>query len=574
MARHPDPARRSRPLLPVGTPIDRRERAAGFARNRDGTITILFAFLLLPLLMMLGVAIDYGLATRLETKLQAATDATALLLCQTPLTATDAELNALARTTMTGQMGNGVVVDPLTITTGPRRILLNTHASLAVFFGGITGTRTITPGAQAQCATPIPKSFEIALVLDTTGSMSKAGNDGVTKLAALKSAAQKFVAYVLSNPSFAQGTKIAIVPFSSAVAVDPTAYASAPWVDTEGQAPTHWTNFSGMSEAGFKSRFGVFSKLAAVEPSWKWAGCFESQPYPQNVTDMATNGPASLYVPYLAPDEGGPGRVGGYYTYFPSYWNLSYNSYIDDDDGTDDGTCPKQSASYPKAQARGCKYKNPHNARPGATLGIPNGPNFGCTSQPLQRLTRQSVVLSTLIDKMTASGSTNIHEGLMWGWRTISPKSVFADGSAYGDDKVGKIIVLMTDGANSWTENPSSYNGSLASSNGYFRNADGSNADSHFPAKYQGISTSDAARNGLDALTRLACDNAKASPANVAIYTIGFSVSSDPIDAQGIQLLKDCASSPSQYFPASDSGSLIAAFNQIAASLGRLRLTQ
>ncbi|TGD97156.1 TadE/TadG family type IV pilus assembly protein [Methylobacterium nonmethylotrophicum] len=554
----------------------RRPRA--FARlqgHRGGNVTILFAFLVLPMLMMSGAALDYGLATRLETKLQAATDATALLLCQTPLTATTAELNALAVSAMTGQMGAaGLVVDPLTIGGNPRQILLKTHKVSTAFFGAITGTRSLNPGAQAQCATPVPKAFEIALVLDNTGSMNSAGNDGVTKLAALKSAAKKFVSYVLTNPNFSAGTKIAIVPFSASVAVDPNTYRYADWVDTQGKSPHQWGNFSGMAAAGFTSRFDVFAKLQAAVPSWKWAGCFESLPYPQNVTDMATTGNPSLYMPYLAPDEGGPGVVGN------AYWNGSYsiNSYIDDDDGTTDGSCPKldSTTAFATAEARACKYNAVRNPKSGAVIAElgRNGPNFGCTTQPLQRLTRDNTVLATLIDNMVAAGITNIHEGLMWGWRTISPKSVFADGTAYTNNTVGKIIVLMTDGENTWLDNGSSYNRSIFSSNRYFINADGSHPDIHFPSSYQNVANGTQARNALDELTRQGCQNAKANPANVTIYTIGFSVSSDPIDQQGINLLKACASSPSQYFQANDSGSLIAAFNQIAASIGKLRLTR
>ena len=73
-------------------------------------------------------------------------------------------------------------------------------------------------------------------------------------------------------------------------------------------------------------------------------------------------------------------------------------------------------------------------------------------------------------------------------------------------------------------------------------------------------------------MTQAACTNAKA--AGISIYTIGFSVPSDPIDNQGIGLLKGCASAPSQAFVANDSSSLISAFNQIAQSIGALRLTQ
>ncbi|WP_082711571.1 TadE/TadG family type IV pilus assembly protein [Methylobacterium indicum] len=564
MAPRPDPAARRR----AGHPARR------FAGDRGGNITILFAFLLLPMLIFGGAAVDYGAAMRMETKLQAATDATSLLLCQTPLSTTNADLDALARTTLTGQMGaDGLVVEPLAITSNPRQITLTARKLSTVFFGRITGTQSINPVARAQCATPIPRTFEIALVLDNTGSMNSSGNDGVSKISSLRSAARKFVTYVLNNKSFSTNTKIAIVPFSSAVAVDAAAYRNAAWVDTKGKSPYHWTNFSGTADAGFKSRFDLFAKLQGVVPSWAWAGCFESLPYPQNVSDMATNGDASLYMPYIAPDEGGAGTQAGYLAY--SFGSYSLNSYIDDDDGTTSGTCAKLTSSdtYATAQRRACKYQSPRNARSGTISdGVALGPNFGCSTQPLQRLTRDSSVLTGIIDNMVAGGSTNIHEGLMWGWRTISPKSVFADGAAYNNQAVSKIIVLMTDGANTWTDNPYSYNKSLISSNGYFINGDGSDPDLHFPTSYQNVSSGAQARNALDELTRQGCANART--ASVTIYTIGFSVSSDPIDAQGVGLLKDCAGSASQYFQANDAGSLIGAFNAIAASIGKLRLTR
>lgn len=101
------------------------------------------------MLMLGGAAVDYGFATRLETKLQAATDATALLLCQTPLTTTTADLNTLAQTAMAGAMGaTNLVVDPLTITSNPRQITLTAHKLSTTFFGKLTGTTRINPGCQ------------------------------------------------------------------------------------------------------------------------------------------------------------------------------------------------------------------------------------------------------------------------------------------------------------------------------------------------------------------------------------------------------------------------------------------
>jgi hypothetical protein len=56
----------------------------------------------------------------------------------------------------------------------------------------------------------------------------------------------------------------------------------------------------------------------------------------------------------------------------------------------------------------------------------------------------------------------------------------------------------------------------------------------------------------MDAKTLQACTNAKAMPNNVTIYTVGLSVSSDPIDAAGLDLLKKCASSPTMAYVAND----------------------
>jgi len=486
----------------------------------------------------------------------------------------------MAQQAMTGAMGSlGLVIDPLAITSNPRQITLKAHKLSSVFFGKITGTNVINPGASAQCASPMPKIFEIALVLDNTGSMNNAGDDGVTKISSLRNAAKKFISYIFTNGNFASGTKISVTPFAASVAVSPSTYRYRNWVDTQGQSKYHWSNVSGAVSAGFTSRFDIFTRLTTQFQSWAWAGCFESLPYPQNVTDTGVSGNDTLYIPYFAPDEGGSATVA------PAYFDanktfIGVNSYLDD--YTSDSKCSYQqpqgvSASYMNAVGRACKYAKPQNAKSGtyvAELG-PNGPNFGCTSQPLQLLTNSSSTLNNLVDNMIVGGVTNIHEGFMWGWRTISPNSVLSDGTAaaYGSATVNKIIILMTDGANTWLDWGASPNKSLFSSNGFFANVDGTNSDAHFPSTNQGVANGTQGRAGLDALTRLACRNA--GSANVAIYTIGFSVSSDPIDSQGVSLLQDCARyGNGLYIQANSSDTLIAAFNKIAKSIGSLRITR
>ncbi|MCJ2093153.1 pilus assembly protein TadG-related protein [Methylobacterium sp. J-072] len=563
-----------------------RPRSFGFVRERGGNVAILFAFLSVPMLMFTGAAIDYGFATRVETKLQAATDGTALLLCQTPLTTSNTDLNTLAQTAMIGAMGAAnLVVDPLVITSNPRQITLTAHKLSTVFFGKFTGTTRINPGSKAQCATPLPKTFEIALVLDNTGSMAESSG-GQSKLQAVQTAATNFVSYVSTNAAFSSATRISIVPFAGAVAVDPSTYRYASWIDLNGQSSYHWTNVLSPSGSNFTSRFDIFTKLQRVNSNWSWAGCLETLPYPLNVQDGApTSGNKdSLYVPLFAPDE--PGDASSQIGTFPTDSNrptaYSYNSYINDDTG---GSC-KNSSTFNTALGQACKYVTPTNPISSSYLGIPNGPNFGCTTQPLQRLTNSTSTLKTLISNMAPLGSTNIHEGFMWGWRTLSPNNVFKDDNqaAYASSTnssnattINKIIILMTDGANSWTANPNAPTGSLYFAAGYFQNANTQNTktqtpNSRLPSTNQNIADANSARNALDALTAQACTNAKA--VNISIYTIGFSIPSDPIDAAGQTLLQNCASSANQYFLANTSDDLISAFKKIQQSIGALRLTQ
>ena len=551
--------------------------ASRFLRQRGGNVAILFGLLALPLMALTGAAIDYGYATRLETKLQAATDATALALCQTAMTTTTSALQTQAQTLMTGYMGvSGLTVDALVITPNPRQITLTTHIVSPVSFRGVTGVAASRPASSARCATPIPKTFEIALVLDNTGSMAESSG-GQSKLQAVQTAATNFVNYVYTNSAFATGTKISIVPFAAAVAVDPTAYRYATWIDQNGKSAYHWTNVTAPASAGFTNRFNIFTALQGAYSGWGWAGCLETLPYPLNVQDGAPTSanPNSYYVPMFAPDE--PGEGSTTYSGYNSNSSFNFNSYIDD--YTNNAGCGSQSqstTSFPAAEGRACKYVNARDASPtssNAYTGIPNGPNFGCTTQPLQRLTSNTTTLKSLINAMAPLGSTNIHEGLMWGWRTLSPNSVFADGTAYASSTVNKIIILMTDGANSWSTNGySPYNQSMYFAAGYFQNVDGSTPNPRLPPGNQNVSNTTNARAALDALTALACSNAKST--GISIYTIGFSIPSDPIDSAGLSLLNTCATNASQAFVANDSSSLITAFNQIAASIGTLRLTQ
>jgi hypothetical protein len=188
--------------------------------------------------------------------------------------------------------------------------------------------------------------------------------------------------------------------------------------------------------------------LKALNTSWAWAGCFETQPYPQNVNDIppGASTPDSLYVPYLAPDE-----VDSQRTCSGSFcWNAGTtaypNNYLDDNPSSCSGTAPTDDQTL---LTRACKYKSPVIASTST-----NGPNGMCLSQPLLRLTPSKSTLISKINGLTANGDTNLHEGMMWGWRSLSPNAPLSEGKPYNTSSTPtnqKVLVLMTDGYNNWS---------------------------------------------------------------------------------------------------------------------------
>ncbi|MDX2159466.1 MAG: pilus assembly protein [Hyphomicrobiaceae bacterium] len=169
---------------------------------------------------------------------------------------------------------------------------------------------------------------------------------------------------------------------------------------------------------------------------------------------------------------------------------------------------------------------------------IPGIPNAFCPS-PIQPLTSARSVLAAAIGDMVATGATYIPAGVMWGWRVLSTGEPFSesagDRTAPDGDRINKILILMTDGANT--------------------------RSATFPG-HDGTDTEAANQH-----TATACANAKAT--GIGIYTIAFDVTDATVKA----MLTSCASAPGRFFDASDSAQLDAAMQAIGQQLSSLRLS-
>lgn len=536
-----------------------------FRGNQDGTIAAWFAVAILPTLFAVGASVDYSRAATGRTKLQQATDAAVIAAAVAAPNMTDDKVEKATLDYLKAHLkdsGVDVRIDTLTITEGRSEVLLKTSATYRPLVLRDATFKDMEIGALAKAVTA-NRNYEIAIVFDTSGSMSSSAG-GVSKMQSAKTAAKSLVDTMFETPESAKRTKIALVPFAASVNAGPQ-FAGADWTDKMGLSTIHWQNLDKNGSAWLpQSRFDLFNELGI-----EFGGCFESRPGNWGVTDMAPNSgsPDSLFVPMFAPDE--PGTK-GQSTYWrndgstnksgknDTKWTYS-NSYLDDNGGV----CTAMPASTdPQArQSRVCKYKiNKDSSK--LNTGSSRGPNHRCDTKPIARLTDQPATIKTAVDGLKDDGvNTNTFEGVMWGWRALSPNAPFRDGADYNDNKTTKILIVLTDGENAWNSQ-SSHNGSMYSPFGFYKdNRLANNVDS-----------TGKARDAIDAKTKTACDNAKA--AGVRIYTVGFSTPGDKIDAKGLSLLKNCASAETMAYVAENANGLQLVFDEIARNIGTLRLAR
>lgn len=494
--------------------------------DEKGGIAVMGAVILLPLTLLAFAAVEMHSLSNAHESLQDALDGATLAVARSSET-DPAKLEALGRTVLLASLssssyglGSSSFGDVDGTVTGSAAVSVSSVVS------SLFGVTHLSTSASSQAAR-LGRKLEVSLVLDNTFSMLTNNRLGITKVAAAAFVDQLGAAAAKTRVSDA--LKISLVPYSTTVNVGP-AYANADWMDGRAANSTHDDIFTPV--AGHSSnRFTLLSQMGV-----SWAGCVESRPYPYDVSDAPPRSttPDTLFVPYFAPDE--------HDEWTQSTFRISNNYLPDRSTDSDWSVRQKNPAKYVVAPAVSSWSDSGYSA----------GPNYGCTLQPLVRLTTNLDSVKAGIAAMTPTGDTYTNIGLVWGWHTLSPHTPFADGAAYSAP-VQKIIVLMTDGENA-AYNNGSPNASVYSGGGYI-------GQGRF-----GITAGSAAerRAALDARMSQVCSNAKAQ--GVIIYTIRVEVSS------ASNVVRDCATDPEKFYDVRAAAELDAVFDRIARSLLNLRL--
>lgn len=211
-------------------------------------------------------------------------------------------------------------------------------------------------------------------------------------------------------------------------------------------------------------------------------------------------------------------------------------------------------------------------------VGLPGGPNNACTTTAITDLTTSQSNVVDAISNMEAQGATNVQQGLAWGWRTLSPTKPFDNGRAYTAEDNKKILIVMTDGNNTYypIQQFSGWTGGRSGRNKSYYGAFGHTVNERIFAGYDDIANPDhdfnTFRNAMDHHLAETCINVKQQ--GITVYSIAFDV---PNGSSVKTMLEQCASSDvgggKLYFDASNNAELIQTFESIAEKLADLAIS-
>lgn len=361
-------------------------------------MAILFALTALPLSVLVLGGIDMQRATSEKVKVQDALDAAALLAALSGQLADD-ELNAVGVAAFKAQLqGSGSYAKTFTATFSNGKddsVVGVATAQVDTIILGLLSIDYFTVGAFTEVKRRQNEKLELALVLDTTGSMSGA------RLTSLKKAATNLVNTLTADPK--ANVKIAVVPFAQYVNTG-VARRNEPWM----KVPADWVE-SVPSKCTTQTQ-----KTTCQTQSFSCVKYNDGVPYNSTCTKNVNCVTVKLNPPVTNCTK-------------PSTINHKYHG------------CTG-SPAYPQ---------NVSDSDP--TRRYPGFLNMTCGSV-ITPLTTNMTTVKNAISALSAAGETYIPSGLAWGFNVISSPVPFTEAAPYGGGGVNsnprKAIVLMTDGRN------------------------------------------------------------------------------------------------------------------------------
>src|SRR6267378_3625954 len=259
--------------------------------DKRGSVAPMFALAIIPVIGLVGAAVDYSRANSLKTGMQSALDATALAMAKLAPTLTTSQLqtqtNAYFQALFTKADAKNLVLTPTYSTSGGSQLTIAASGKMDTAFMGIMGYSSLNIGSSSTVKWGNSR-LRVSLVLDNTGSMA---DDG--KMAAMKTAAKNLLTQ-LKNAAASNGdVYVSIIPFSKDVNVGASNYNQSylRW-DLWDAANGSGSGFSGsicynatlwtVSGSGFVNGGSCSSPTSGI--------CYQGTLYNWNGSSFTTNG--------------------------------------------------------------------------------------------------------------------------------------------------------------------------------------------------------------------------------------------------------------------------------------------
>jgi Flp pilus assembly protein TadG len=358
-----------------------------FHSDQRGNIAPLFALSLIPLMGMIGLAVDYSRASAVRATLQSVLDSTALAMASKAATLSQSDLE-LQATTYFNSLYNRNDTSGVTIkanynnVNGPALVLTaETMVKTTLMSLHGIGIDSIKVGVDTTANWGNTR-LRVALALDNTGSMAQNN-----KMTALKNASKALIDQLKAAATVNGDVYISIVPFAKDVNVG-IGNVGASWIKWSDDTPS--TN------------------------RYVWDTNYGSSHHTCTVPGYTTKNSCQSHGGIWNPDEN------------PNH--ASWTGCVTDRDQPNDT----------KNTAPGVGDK---------TTLFPAEVYAECPAQ-LMPLSYDWATLKNKIDSMQPNGNTNTTIGLEWGWHSLtqgSPLNAPAEPAPY---IYNKVIIFLTDGDN------------------------------------------------------------------------------------------------------------------------------
>lgn len=206
-----------------------KDFAGKYCAAQNGTVLPLFGLALFAILGATGLAVDYGRAQMVQSKLHSAIDAAALAAGAMSFTRdVDKEVRKFAEANFPqGYMNTTYTIDKVTVSsTGT--IDVTVKGVVDTSFMSIFGKNKIEVIAYSQVARGTPRGLEMVMVLDNSYSMIQKSN-GISRRDALVNAAKETVTELYKHYDNNK-LYIGMVPFNHYVNVGDAKKSGSKWV--------------------------------------------------------------------------------------------------------------------------------------------------------------------------------------------------------------------------------------------------------------------------------------------------------------------------------------------------------